>query len=874
MVTVGMKKFFSSIIAVFAAAGLFAQGSIKVEVHNIVGADERFNVTFVIEGETRPSSFEWEPGNDFQLVWGPQKGTSTSIQIVNGKTARTSQTTYTYILLPKHTGSFQLPAATATVKGEEISSGPISVRVVDNGQNASGQDSRDEAQDGGVRVTGDIPADDLYLSLTLSRSRAVVGEPVTATLKLYQRVDIAGFEGAKFPSFNGFWSQETEAPTNVEFRREQVGNKIYNSAVLRRYILIPQKAGVLTIDPAELVCLVNVKNTSKRSGSIFDSFFEDDYVTVRKRVLSKPLSLNVTALPSGAPASFSGGVGDFTVTASLSGDSLRTHDAASLIVTVSGTGNVSLLEAPKVNFPPDFETYDVKSAQKTDKSGTSGSKTFEYPFIPRSHGDFVIPPVNYSYYNVNSGKYVTVSTDSLRLRVAQGKNAGAPSADGGQAISVNRKDVKNIGEDIRFIKTGRTDLSGQETFLVSRTVYYVIAAIIVLAAFAVWLSLRKIAERRADVAGTKNRKATKMALRRLASAGDFLKKDLYSAFYEELHGALSGFVSDKLNMDMSEQNADNIAAALVGRGAGPELAGEFTGLLEACEFARYSPDPGHDAMNAHYETAVRVISSLDACLKSKKNIVKETTAAILLLFTLSANAQSYPDSLWRRGIEAYTDGHWDEAAECWQGILDMGLQSAELYYNAGNACFKAGDYPGAILNYERSLRADPSDADARYNLEFVNMLIQDRIDPVPEFFLKTWIRDAGHCMRSDAWAVLSLIAFAAAVSMLLLFLLGPRSAVRKAGFYLAIVLLLAAVASWNFARLQYREYVSEDGASAIVMQAVSPVKSAPSAESSKDRFILHEGTKVKVLDRVDGWYNIELADGRQGWIEDGDIEII
>ena len=870
-----MKRILFTVIALFAALGLFAQSRIKVDVHNIVGADERFNVTFIIEGESQPSSFDWEPGNDFQLVWGPQKGTSTSIRMENGKTTRSSQTTYTYILLPRRTGTFMLPAATARFKGEEISSEPVSVQVVDNGQAAASQNgSTDGQSENKTRTTGDISADDLYLSLTLSRSHAVVGEPVTATLKLYQRVNIAGFEGAKFPTFNGFWSQETEAPANVEFQREQVGDKIYNSAVLRRYILIPQKAGTLTIDPAELVCLVNVRNTAKRSGSIFDSFFEDDYVTVRKRVLSKALSLNVSALPSGAPSSFSGGVGNFTVSASVSKDSINAHDAASLLVTLSGTGNVSLLEAPAISFPPDFETYDVKSVQNTDKSGTSGSKTFEYPFIPRSHGDFVIPPVQYSYYNVNSGKYVTVSTDSLALHVAPGRNTGAvQSGDGAQSFSVNRKDVKNLGDDIRFIKTGAASFSSGNAFFVSRPAYYVIAGLIALAALAVWLSLRRIAARRADVVGTRNRKATKMALRRLATAETFLKKDLYTAFYEELHKALIGFISDKLNMDMAEQSRDNIAAALRERGAGESLTEEFTGLIEACEFARYSPDAGHDAMNAHYDTAVKVISSIDSGLKAgKNNAAKSAVSLVLLLLTLSAGAQSYPDSLWRSGTEAYKEGRWSEAAECWQGILDAGLQSSALYYNAGNAWFKAGDYPRAILNYERSLRMNPSDADARYNLEFVNSLIQDKIDPVPEFILKTWLRKVDYSLRSDTWAVLSLLALAGAFAMLLLFLLGSGKAARKTGFYTSIVLFLLALLSWNFAGMQYREYMSADGA--IVMRAVSSVKSAPSAESSKDLFILHEGTKVRVLDHVEGWYNIELADGRQGWIESRDIEII
>ena len=375
-----MKRIATILALLLAAAAAFAQNSIKVNVQNLVAVDEQFSVTFIIEGEGRPSGFEWECGDDFQLVWGPQKGTSSSISIVNGKRTQSSQTTYTYVLMPRSTGTFRLPAATATLKGQQISSGAVSIQVVANGAQGA---SASQADDGGrqqAAQTGSVPSEDIFLRLSLSRTKAVVGETINATLKLYHRVNIAGFEDAKFPAFNGFWSQETLAPSNIEFHRENVGDKIYDAAVLRSWTLIPQQAGEITIDPAELVCLVNVRNRRSSSGSIFDSFFQDDYTTVRKRVTTPAVKVQVSKIPAGAPASFGGGVGSFRMSASLTRDSLRTHDAASLKVTVTGKGNIALLEAPKINFPPDFEVYDVKTTE------SAGSKTFEYPFIPRSHG--------------------------------------------------------------------------------------------------------------------------------------------------------------------------------------------------------------------------------------------------------------------------------------------------------------------------------------------------------------------------------------------------------------------------------------------------------------------------------------------------------
>ena len=879
-----MKRIITALIVALYATAAFAQTSISVDAHKVVGVDERFNVVFEVEGDNSPSNFTWSPGDDFQLVWGPQKGTSSSVSIVNGKVSKSSKSSFTYILLPKKTGTFTLPAATATVKGETISSKSITIQVVQNG---AGQSSGSSSSSGGSGSSSSgsgssssreaASGEDVFMRLNLSKTNVVVGEPITATLSLYQRANIVGFENARFPSFDGFWSQETETPSNIEFHRESLGDNIYNAAVLRRYVIIPQKSGNMTIDPAEIVCLINVLRPGRSSGSIFDSFFGEEYVTVKKRVSTRAVTVKVSPLPAGAPASFSGGVGNYSISARLSKDSLKVHDAASLIVTVSGKGNVSLIEAPKLSFPPDFETYDVKTTQNTDKSGTTGSKTFEYPFIPRSYGDFTLPPLKYSYYDVNSKKYATVSTDSLRIKVAKGNQTATTTLEPGQnQLTVDRKGVKNLGEDIRFIRTKAPSFTEDKGFLVGRPLYWIILALLALAAFAIWLTMRKAAAMRADVRGTKNRKATKMALKRLKLAGEFMSKGLQTAFYEELHRALLGFVSDKLSMDMAEQNKENIAAALASRGISEGLANEFTDLLDACEYARYAPSTGSEQMSAHYEKAVDVITAIDSNMK--KTTSSPGAAAFLIAFALmipslsKAEPMSYPDSSLNEGVAAYSAGRWNDAAVAWEGIYDAGIRGSELYYNLASAYFKLGETGKAILFYERALKEDPSDKDVRYNLEFARGMTQDRIEDVPEFILKTWIKKATYLFSSDLWAVLSILFFAGALALLLLFLLGSSSGARRTGFFTGIAALLIAVFCFASASSQRADASRKD--EAIVMRPVSSVKSSPSSDSAKDLFILHEGTKVKILDEVDLWMNIELSDGRQGWIATKDIEII
>lgn len=864
-----MKKLFLMALALFAAVVAFAQTGIRVEAPNVVAADEQFNVTFIIEGEDSPSDFSWASSDDFQVQWGPQQGKSTSIQIVNGKRSKTVQSTYTYVLRPVKAGKFALPIATAKVKGKQISSTQKVIEVAAAGA-ASSQRPQQSGQQSQRQQTG-LNDSDLFMTLSLDRTDVVVGEPVIATLKLYQRVNIAGFENVSFPSFNGFWSQEIEAPTNIEFSREVYDGQIYNAALLRKFVLIPQQQGKVKIDPAEMTCLVNIR-VSSGGTSIFDGFF-DDYRTVRKRVATQPVTMNVSPLPAGAPASFAGGVGQFRISAKVSRDTLKTHEAASLLVTVSGTGNVSLLEAPKIVFPPDMEVYDTKVSEKIDKNGLSGSKFYEFPFIPRSHGDFLIEPVKYSYYDVNQKRYVTLETSPIPLTVLR----GSETESSGIVISGSTpKDVKNLASDIRFINMKDSSLVAKGHFFVGSAGFWIILSVLLVLAAICWTALRSFAARRADIVGMKNRKATKMALKRLQLANTFLKQNLYTAFYEELHKALLGFVSDKLNIPVAELSRDRISEALSENGTDSQRVDSFIGLLDACEFARYAPSAGNEAMTAHYNTALEVISSIDSSMKSKKNAPKSSVLAIMLMLALpfAAEAQQtgYVDSLWNAANQAYVEGRWADAVADYELISGMGLESAALYCNTGDAWFKDGNIPMAILFYERALKLDPSYSDARYNLELLNSTIQDRIDLVPEFILKVWAKDICYIMDSDAWAVWFMVFVALTLGLVLLFLLAPTAAGRRTGFFAGIVTLLFAVSSLSFSIWQRNDYMDAD--SAIVMRPVTSVKSSPSAEASKDLFILHEGTKVRILDTVGKWNNISLADGRQGWLPSDDLAVI
>lgn len=878
-----MKRILA-ILTLFSALTSAAQ-TLKLEGPRVVSIDETFRVVFTADG--RMSDFDWPGTDDFDVVWGPQKGSMSSTNIVNGKRTSSHQETVTYLLQPRRTGTFTLAGATAKVDRTEVSSSTLQIEVVagqqSGTQQSSQQGSQQGSQSGGTTqqdnrlndpaTTGTVSGEDIFIRLALSKSNVVKGEPITATLKLYTRTDISGIEDIKFPTFNGFWSKETVSVSNLEFNRENVNGNIYNSALLRQWVLIPQQSGKLSIEPAEMVCQIRVRTSGGGGRSIFDDFF-DQYQTIRKRISTPTLTVSVRDLPAGAPASFAGGVGDFKISAKLSKSGIKSNEAASLIVTISGNGNLSMLEAPKVDFPPDFEVYDLKTTDKTSASGTSGSKTFEYPFIPRSHGDYVIPSIEYSFYDYAHGKYVTTSTGDIAVPVEKGEEI----AGGGVAVAgSNRQGVRSLSEDIRYIALGDGNLKKKGAFFAGSPLFYGLVLALALAFFLLNRMLQLSQKRRADVAGSRNRRANKMARTRLKSAESYLKQGLSGAYYEELHKALMGYVSDKLLIPAADLSKETVSDKLRERGVHEETVAALMALFDKCEFARYAPSSEQAQMENEYNEAIQAISAIESQMKNpakgtgKKAAGAALAALVLFLSATAASAQNDVSTLWQSGNDAFAAGQWQNALNYYQMIEGEGLESADLFYNIGNTYFKLGDNGHAILYFERALKLDPAHADAANNLEIVRQLTLDKIDSVPDFILVTWFRNLRQSLSADTWAWITLGLLAIVGLLITFFRNAGSSAVRKLSFIVACLFLVLTVFSFVFSLLQRRAVTRTD--SAIVTKPVCSVKSSPT-EGGNTVFVLHEGTKIRLLDNVGDWSKIEIADGRQGWAMVSTFEVI
>ncbi len=857
-----MKRLFLIITALFVACGAFAQATFTVQVPSVVSLDEQFNLSFIVEGD-KVTDFQWPQTSDFDVLWGPQTGRSSQTTIINGKVTKSTSTTYTYVLMPKKEGTFTLPPCSAKLKGKTISSSSTTIKVVKGKSSSSSVDGSSQSASSGT-----VSGEDLFMRLIVDKRNVVLGEPINATLKLYKRVPVTGFEDVHFPSFDGFWSQSTSSPANIEFQRESIGDQVYETAVLRSYKIIPQKVGELIIEPAELICVVQVRSNNVSSGSLFDAFFQNDYSSVRKRVKSKQISIQVEDLPQPRPASFCGGVGHFDISAKINRDSIKTHDAASLVVRIKGEGNLALLEAPKINFPPDFEVYDVKSSDEP------GVKVFEYPFIPRHHGHFTLGPVEFSYYDIDARRFVSLSTDAISLDVKKGTSSETESSPISYKGTAG-KDVKDLGTDIRYICTGSSNLRDKDMFFVSSPLFVTLCIVLTVGAILFVLIFYKVRGRKADVLSERRRGASKAVKKRLARSKNYLDQGLDGAFYEELHRALLGFVADRFSLDSSDMDKDTLKEKLLSSGMNESIVSKYIELLDTCEYARYSPSSQGGASSDLYNKALETIETMDNSL-NKRHIKNEGIVPMLLALMCLSGAQFTSKAAevdaWEDGVSLYASGDYGGALDKWHSILDEGKESPELYYNMGCASFKLSEISYAVLYFEKALKLDPTYSDAKHNLEYVQQFVQDRIDSVPEFFLSRWVKSARSLLTSDGWAVVALIMLIIALAGAVLYFVGGARRAKVSGFTCFILGAVLFVTCFSFS-LSLKRSASEHSY-AVVMSAVTVVKSSPDANSGTDLFVLHEGTKGKILQQIGEWYNIELADGRQGWTSKSNLEII
>jgi hypothetical protein len=581
-----------------------------------VAVGERFRVAFQVNA--RPTHFNPPAFTGFRVLSGPNQSTSTSMQMINGRTTQSTTITYTYIVEAVSEGNYTIPAAQVTVDGNTFSSNPVTINVGGATTPPPGQTT---PAPGTQQPQERASAQDLFIRATTSKTNPYQGEQVIITYNIYTRVSVQQYSTEKIPSYQGFWSENITASGQPQIRTELINGETYRVAEIRRVALFPQRSGELTIEPLEVDAVVNLPG-QRRSRSLFDDFFGgspfDTGRQVRQTIRSNSITMNVRPLPAQSrPAAFKGTVGsNFEVQATLNATEMNVNDAANLRITISGNGNMRMIDMPVINFPANLEVFDpnVSDNIRTSPSGISGSRSFEYIMIPRTAGEFIIPPFIFTYFDPSQQTYITRQTPEFIIQVTDEAGlAGEPSD------MPNREDVRLLDTDIRFIKTSPISFVPAGQMFYKSTLFWllIVMPILLFAFFLIYW--RNQIRLRSNTQLMRTRKAEKLARKRLKLARKYLQSKSENEFYDEIFRALWGYLSDKLAIPVSILNKETVAGAFKAKKVPEELSQSFLNTLNDCEFARFAPGTKEDKMDEIYHKALNTIVTIEKDLKSKKD---------------------------------------------------------------------------------------------------------------------------------------------------------------------------------------------------------------------------------------------------------------
>lgn len=608
-----MRKviFFLLLILTTVHAWADNKATLTADVPDVVVSGDQFRLTFTVNTQKVKDFRAPSITKGFDVLMGPSRSQQSSTQIINGKVSSSSSITYTYILMAGDAGTYTIPAASIEANGEKIFSNAVTIKVLPPDQSASGSkgSQKSGAQAGNQAASGRITSNDLFITATASKTTVHEQEAILLTYKVYTLVNLRQLFG-KMPDLKGFHTQEIELPQQKTFSLEHYKGRNYNTTVWSQYVLFPQQTGKLEIPSITFEGVVAIQTVSDDP---FDAFFNGGgYQEVKKKIVTPKLTINVQPLPA-KPANFSGGVGEFTLASSINAKDVKTNDAVTIKLTISGSGNMKLISTPEVKFPEDFEVYDPKVTNnfEASRAGLSGTQTIEYLAIPRHAGNFTIPPVEFTYFDLKSNSYKTLKTEAYNINVAKGQG----NADQVIADFTNKENVKVLGQDIRFIKLGDTKLMPKGDVFFGTVGYYLWYIIPFVLFVGLVVFFRKQAAENANVAKVKTKKANKVATKRMKLAGKLLAENRKNEFYDEVLKALWGYISDKLSIPVSQLSKDNIEAELAKYGVADDVIKDFINALNECEFARYAPGDENEAMDKVYTTSVEAISKMENSIK-------------------------------------------------------------------------------------------------------------------------------------------------------------------------------------------------------------------------------------------------------------------
>ncbi len=588
------------------------------------GQDEQYKATapatvragdqfqYVIEG-SKQGDVMLPSIDGFQLLAGPFSSYSSHSRWVNGKMTMETVVSYTHIFRANTPGTYTIPAATVRAGRKEYKTNTVKITVNGSASQQSSQGS--QGQGAGSAEEAGNGSDPVFLRVLPNKKDVYVGEQLVSALKVYTRVNTRPAGGTKDIPYEGFYKKSLDPDASAT--RQDINGEQYVTQVIQRHILIPQKSGKLVIEPFKSEWMVQ-QRVQRQSNSVFDSFFDDPFFSgvqdIPTELSTLPVTINVKALPSGAPGGFTGGVGSFTMQAELSAEEVEVNEALSLKITIRGKGNLPLLGAPEVNLPPDHDLYDVSHSLNISVSGNQigGSVSYEYPIVARHAGRFRIAPIQFTWFDPASESYHTTTSKEFNFTVLKGENEeGSGSV---YIPGVNQENVENLGTDIRDITRITPVFTPVAFSLMGQRWYKLSYLLIVILTLLVILYIRTVSRRNADLRMVKNRKASRAALNRFKLADKYRKAGHEDHFYDEVGKAIWGYLADKLGIETSGLTREGISAELSSRSVSPELIEEFSRIIDESEFSRFAPSGEKSGIDQLYRDAMQLIKNLENSL--------------------------------------------------------------------------------------------------------------------------------------------------------------------------------------------------------------------------------------------------------------------
>ncbi|MBK6408634.1 MAG: protein BatD [Flavobacteriales bacterium] len=583
-----MFKKLTHTIALLLLIGVSAQAqevSFQASVdRNEIAAGEAVKYTISLENASSGGGMTTPDWGGLVVAQGPME--SSSFSSINGRMSRSSSRTW--YLTATQPGSYTIGSSTVRVGGGTLQTDPIAIKVSKGESSAGSNAATDQAQKRDAN---------LFCTITLSKNKAYVGEQIIATYTLFSRYNSLQARDYDLPKLNGFWAEEVDmGQSNWEATPRTVNGLRYNVAVLKKQVLIPLRGGKLRVEPMTLNYLVN------------PGFFSSGTPV---RIQSNTSEVSVSELPAGKPADFIGAVGDLNMEVKAGSPTVKANEAIGLSIRFSGRANLKLIDAPKLELPPDFESYDPKVNDKitVNGAGMNGSREFQYLLIPRHPGKFDLGTLSFSYFDPSSGTYKQLRSGQLTFDVQPG------DADAGASVNTPMKsDVKRLGSDIRYIRTGDLQLKAKGKHLFGSWAYVLGMAVPPALILLVFLWHRRREQRLGDFQGQRRRGADKVAKQRLAAAATALEKNDREAFHDALGKALEGYFADKFNLGVAEVNAGTIKAKLGGLDEG-RTAEAYIALLRDAEMARFAPMENKPQRQI-YDEASAIISRIENQLRT------------------------------------------------------------------------------------------------------------------------------------------------------------------------------------------------------------------------------------------------------------------